>query len=174
MTGYTFIISYHLISRITLAAYVYREGGGRTCTGIRFDPASALHSSQTQSANGTILFSTPRQCLPSPSRVAMRATYGTFVHPMNAMSRCFDWAARSFDGSLLDGWMDVEDTRRTHSGKRDGELGRRGPFATVFNLFRCVYVWDDRSIVSVWIEWNVSENRIYVNSFYMIERYKLI
>lgn len=60
---------------------------------------------------------------------------------VNAMSRCFDWAAaRSFDGSLLDGWMDVQDTRRTHTGKRDGELGHRGPFATVFNLFLCVRV----------------------------------
>lgn len=36
------------------------------------------------------------------------------------------------------GWMDVQDTRHTHRGKRDGELGHRGPFATVFNLFRCV------------------------------------
>lgn len=72
----------------------------------------------------------------------MRATYGSFgEHPMNAMSRCFDWAAaRSFDGSLLDGWMDVQDTRHTHTGKRDGELGHRGPFATVFNLFLCARV----------------------------------
>lgn len=77
---------------------------------------------------------------PPPPPTSMRATYGSFgEHPMNAMSRCFDWAA-AFDGSLLDGWMDVQDTRRTHSGKRDGELGHRGPFATVFNLFLCVRV----------------------------------
>lgn len=35
MTAYTFIISYHLISRTLAAGY---RGGG-TCTDIRFDPA---------------------------------------------------------------------------------------------------------------------------------------